>query len=61
MTDRLDRIEELLGRFIEFSLEDRAASNERMTRIERQLQESTVASNERLTRIERSVESNNRF
>lgn len=33
-TDRLDRIEALLERFIEASVTDRQTSNERMTRIE---------------------------
>lgn len=59
--DRLDRIENLLERFI-------IASDERMTRLEQRLEESALASDQRMTRVEQGlerieqvVESNNRF
>lgn len=58
--DRLDRMEALLESFIVASSSDRQASNERMTRIEQRLEQSTAASNGRLTRIENLVESNHR-
>lgn len=59
--DRLDRIEALLESFIAASVVDKSASDERMTRLEQRLEQSTAASDERLTRIEQAVESNNRF
>lgn len=60
-SDRLDKVESLLESFIAASIADRQASNERMTQLEKHLEESAKTSNERMTRIEQSVESNNRF
>lgn len=73
--DRRDQIEALLERFIDASVADRQASNERLTRIESLIEANQRDSNERMTRFEAGlgrmeqgleetrqlVHSNNRF
>lgn len=63
-SDRLDRVEALLERFIDASVADCQASNERMTRIEQSMQEGSermIRIEQGLGRVEQIVESNNRF
>ena len=50
-SDRLNRIEALLERFIDANVTDRQASNERITRIEQSMQEGS----QRMTQIEQSM------
>lgn len=49
--DRLDRMETLLERFIDASVADHAASNERMTRLEQTMERQNRESNERMERL----------
>ncbi len=58
--DRIDRIETLLERFIDASLADTRASDERLTRIEQLVASNSHASDERLTQIEQLIASNSR-